>query len=59
MKVKLLVSMAGAVTWHKGDLYPCDAAEAARLIEAGYAEAVTAKVEQAVKPAAPVKRRGA
>ena len=59
MKVKLLVSMAGAEAHNAGDLFECDAAEAARLIEAGHAEAIGAKVEQAVKPAAPVKRGGA
>lgn len=56
MKVKLLVSMAGAETRHAGDLHECSAEEAARLIEAGYAEPVGDKVERAVKASPKVKR---
>jgi hypothetical protein len=56
MKVKLLTSMAGAETRHAGDEYECDAAEAARLIEAGYAEAIEPKVERATKPEPKAKR---
>lgn len=39
-KVRFRVSMAGAVMRHAGDEALVDAAEAKRLIEAGYAEAV-------------------
>ena len=56
MKVKLLVSMAGAESLNAGDIHECSAEEAARLIEAGFAEAIAAKVERAIKPAAKVKR---
>ncbi len=59
MKVKLLVSMAGAETRHAGDIHECDAAEAARLIEAGYAEPIEPVAERATRPAAKVKRGGA
>ena len=58
MRVKLLVGMAGEQSWSRGDEYPCEAEEAARLIEAGMAEPIGPKVEHAVQPAAPVKRSG-
>ena len=39
MKVRMLVSIAGAhVNASPGDMWECTKAEAARLIEAGYAE---------------------
>lgn len=37
MKVKLLTGMAGAESKAPGDIHECDAEEAARLIEAGFA----------------------
>lgn len=63
MKVKLLVSLSGANgAFDPGDLYECDKAEAGRLIEAGFAEAVQAKPgakrEKAVKKTAAVETRG-
>lgn len=43
MQVKMLTSLAGGVTLAPGDLHNCDAAEAKRLIDAGFAEAVSAR----------------
>lgn len=58
-RVKLTTSMAGpAGSWNVGDEYECDAAEAARLIEAGFAEPIAEKRETATKPA-PVAKRDA
>lgn len=37
MKVRMTVAMAGGVSLSPGDEHECDAAEAGRLIEAGYA----------------------
>lgn len=59
VKVKLLTGMTGARAWNPGDEYPCSAAEAARLIKAGYAEPIGKKVETAVKAPAPVTRAAA
>lgn len=50
--------MAGAHSLSPGDSHECDAQEAARLIEAGFAEAVGEKVETATKPAPRAKRKG-
>lgn len=58
VKVKLLVSMAGAETRHAGDLIEVAADEAARLIEAGFAEAAGQPVERATKPAPKATRKG-
>lgn len=58
MKVKLLVSMAGADARHAGDEYECGAEEAARMIEAGFAEPIGEQRETATKAGAPVKRKG-
>lgn len=59
VKVKLLVAMAGTEPRNVGDLHECDAAEAARLIEAGFAEAVAGKpAETATKALPRAKRRG-
>lgn len=58
MKVKLLVSLAGAQTWVPGDEYECGAEEAARLLEAGFAEPLGGAVERTVKPAPAAKRGG-
>lgn len=58
VKVKMLVGMAGAVTLSPGDLHECDAPEAARLIERGFAEAIGEQVETATKPAPRAKRKG-
>lgn len=55
--VKLLTCLSGPEhTWDAGDEYSCSAEEAARLIEAGFAEAVAPKVEKAVAPAPAAKR---
>lgn len=53
MKVRLLVSIAG-VDFAKttGELYECDPAAAARLIAAGYAEAITVPEAAMQVPAA-------
>lgn len=62
MKVKLLTSLAGATLSHaKGDEYPCDAAEAKRLIEAGFAEPVAGgrKSETTVKTVTAAEQREA
>lgn len=56
MKVKLLVAMAGARSAAAGEEWDCDASEAARLIEAGYAEAITPVIERATKPAPKARR---
>lgn len=56
MKVRLLIAMSGARSWAVGDEFECDAPEAARLIEAGIAEAITPAIEQATKPASPARR---
>ncbi len=54
MKIKYLVSMAGAPDRHPGDVADVDADEAGRLIEAGYAEATTdAPVSRAPTATAP------
>ena len=43
MKVKMLVSLSGSEgAVHAGDTHECDAAEGARLIDAGIAEPVGA-----------------
>ena len=51
MKVVLTVSLSGIHgAFNRGDEYECDAGEAARLIEAGFAEPIReAKIERAVK----------
>lgn len=51
MKIKMLVSMAGAEAINVGDERDVDDAEAKRLIEAGYAMpiAIAAKGEGATK----------
>ena len=57
MKVLLKVGLSGpAGAWSPGDEYECEAREAARLIEAGFAEPVAPRMERAVKPAPPVRR---
>jgi hypothetical protein len=57
VKVKLLTGMAGADrSWSPGDQFECDPAEAARLIEAGVAEAIAAPIERATRPAPAAKR---
>lgn len=49
--VKLLACLSGAEkTWDAGDEYTCSAEEAARLIEAGFAEAIAPRAEKAVSP---------
>lgn len=59
MKVRLTTGLSGpAGSWQPGDTFECSAEEAARLIEAGYADSIAAKAEKAVKAAAPVKREG-
>ena len=51
MKVKLLVSLSGVHgAFAPGEEYACDADEASRLVEAGYAEYIREeKVERAVR----------
>lgn len=57
MKVRMKVGLSGpAGSWKPGDDYECDAEEAARLIEAGFAEAARGTIERSVKPDAPVRR---
>ena len=59
MKVKLLIAMSGAQSWNIGDEFECSEGEAKRLIEAGYAAAISApKVEKAAKKAATETREG-
>lgn len=56
MRVRLLVSMAGATSYNPGDEFECsDNQEAIRLIKAGYAVPLAQKIERAVK--APVETR--
>lgn len=44
VKVKMLVSLSGVdFAVHAGDEHTCDQDEAARLVEAGYAEPVAAR----------------
>ena len=61
MDVRLKVGFSGpAGSWLAGETYSCSAQEGARLIEAGFAEAIeVAPVEQAVKPKARARRAGA
>ena len=50
MRVKLLVGLVGAdFALSPGDHFICDAAEAQRLIQAGFAVADEPQVERAVK----------
>lgn len=57
MKVRLLTGLSGpAGSWQPGDTYECTADEAARLIEAGFAESTAPKRERAVKKPAPATR---
>jgi hypothetical protein len=53
MKIKLLVSRAGiGFAQNRGDVIDVEAAEGARMVEAGQAEIVReAVVERAVRPA--------
>jgi len=54
MQVKMLVGLSGGVTLAPGDIHNCSAAEGKRLIDAGFAEAIsaTAQTETAVKKVA-------
>ncbi len=55
MKIKFLVSMAGDPDRHPGDVAEVEAAEASRLIEAGFAQATTeAVISRAPTATAPV-----
>lgn len=50
MQVKLLAALSGTKgSFMPGEFYECGAKEGARLIEAGFAEAVAGKAERAVK----------
>ena len=55
--VRLLTGLSGPFgNWQPGDSYECTAEEAARLIEAGFAESAGARRERAVKKPAPATR---
>lgn len=60
MKVKLLVGLSGpTLTYDPGDDYECSDAEAARLIDAGFAVPLAApKIERAVKAPVRETRKG-
>jgi hypothetical protein len=58
VQVKLLTGLSGSQgSWQPGEAYPCTAAEAARLIERGYAEPLGRAVETATKPAPRARRK--